>query len=70
MAGINIFQGPVPEVVPTICVQVSSLKQLTLVSDAHMLGWLGFAAGFCVPVLFYLGAVYVAPWVITKLGWE
>lgn len=69
MADINFVT---PELEPTVCGPVSDFRQLTTVSNANLLGWMGFAAGIITAILFYVGAVYVAPWLVnygTDRGW-
>ncbi|RPJ04312.1 MAG: hypothetical protein EHM36_10945 [Deltaproteobacteria bacterium] len=71
MAAIDIeFVKPV--VGPTICGPVSDFEHLTLSSNAISLGWMGFAAGIIASALFYVGVVYVAPfiyWLGRSRGW-
>lgn len=59
--------GPAPALEPTVCAPVSFVKDLTYSSNAITLGELGFLAGILVPVLFYIGYVYAAPWVYARL---
>jgi len=58
MDGIEIGYG-VPE--PTICGPVSHFKQLTLSSNAILMGEYGAIAGFLAAVLMGVGYLYAGP---------
>ena len=60
---INISAGPVP----TVCAPITAFRHLTTVSNAYDLGWYGFIAGMAATALFYVGAVYAAPYIIARL---
>jgi hypothetical protein len=61
-----------PELEPTVCGLVSDFRQLTTVSNAYQLGWMGFAAGIITAILFYVAVTRVAPgvyWYGVNSGW-
>jgi len=69
MADINFVT---PELEQTICGPVSDFRQLTTVSNAYQLGWMGFAAGIITAILFYVAVTRVAPrvyWHGVNSGW-
>jgi hypothetical protein len=59
MAAIEITQ--IPQLEPTICGPVSDFKELTLASNAIMLGWWGYAAGIITVLFVVLAKFIVAP---------
>jgi hypothetical protein len=51
----------IPAAVPTVCGPVSDFKQLTTVTNANTLGWIGFICGVLVPIAFFVAFRYIVP---------
>lgn len=51
---------------PQFCIPLDAAHRFTTVTNANILGWLGFASGALMVVLFWIGFRYVGPWIISK----